>query len=106
MSEPPGGTGDALNAFLGWVLIVIGALIGGLGGLCTLAFMTAGGGGAGAYTALGLIPITIGGAIAYSGVMVLRSRRRVPGPEDLSRFSDGTPPADATPRSEERLDDR
>ena len=111
MSQPPGGAGDALAVFFGWLLVVVGVLIAGLGGLCTLALLTESS-EARMYAVLGVVPVGIGAAILLPGVLILRDRRKRrrawrPKPDDLARFSDWTPPPSPDPAAEtERPDDR
>ena len=102
MSQPPGSAGDALAVFFGWLLVVVGVLIAGLGGLCTLALLTDRSSEARMYAVICVVPVGIGAAILLPGLLILRDRRKRrrawrPGPEDLARFSDGTPPPAPAP---------
>ncbi|HEY2710306.1 MAG TPA: hypothetical protein VGI95_19875 [Caulobacteraceae bacterium] len=82
------------GAFFGGLLIVVGALIAGLCGLCTFTVMyvsvmsppgsgsTAYGGGAMIPLALlfGGIPTVIGGLIVWLGIFLIRQSRKPPTP--------------------------
>jgi hypothetical protein len=80
MSE--GRIGKVLLRFFAAVMVLVGAAIAGLAGLCTYAISTAtaanSGGGAG-FWIIGAVPILLGVAIIVAGVVVWRSTL-TPGP--------------------------
>ncbi|HXQ47896.1 MAG TPA: hypothetical protein VN806_14860 [Caulobacteraceae bacterium] len=86
MSDPGPSRGGGVALFLGWMLIVIGGLLGGLSGLCTLVFITVGiatnaSTGEGLTdvvlaVVVGALPIGIGAGITLAGVTVVRATRQ------------------------------
>lgn len=86
----------AVGLFFGWLLLVAGALLGGLGGACVLAFASGGAEMSGLAWALGGGPLLIGGILFASGIAILVTRGPRPEPKraDLAAFSDD-PPEDA-----------
>ena len=67
-----------LRRFFGGLLIVVGVLMAGLAGMCTVAFLGAGSGGGGdqGFTelvlVLGVPPMLIGAAMVWAGVFLWR----------------------------------
>jgi hypothetical protein len=86
MSDPGPSGSSAVALFFGWMLIVVGGLIGGLCGLCTLVFI-----GAGVFSSattgadasldvilalvIGGLPTAIGAGIVFAGITVVRGTR-------------------------------
>jgi hypothetical protein len=81
MSEP---SRSPVALFFGWLLIVVGVLIAGLAGLCTLVFapmMVSGGGGMeglGLALLLGGAPIGLGAGMIIGGLAVIRKPKQQP----------------------------
>jgi len=79
--------------FFGWLLIVMGALIGSLSGLCIAAFASGGGGMAGVAWAIGGLPLFAGFGLFIGGVAILVTLPKPQArPRDLAAFSDREPP--------------
>jgi hypothetical protein len=86
MSDPGASGGSAVALFFGWMLIVVGGLIGGLCGLCTVVFIGAGmvstattGSDASIDIVLALLvgglPTALGAGIVFAGVTIIRGAR-------------------------------
>jgi hypothetical protein len=89
MSDPEPSGGSAVALFFGWMLIVVGGLIGGLCGLCTLVFIGAGmvstattGSDASVDVILALVigglPTAVGAGIVFAGITIIRGARAPP----------------------------
>jgi hypothetical protein len=101
MSEPP-REGRPVQAFIGGALMVVGGLLGGLSGLCTVVFMVGSlfeGGGLKdwiSFTALalavGFLPIVIGLGLFIAGRYLYRGAQPAPRPVPPPADFGGAPP--------------
>lgn len=75
---------NVVLAFFGWVILLIGVLIAGLAGLCTLSLvpsMLSGGNqmfGLGVVIIFGGLPILFGVALVVAGIAMVRAARPKP----------------------------